>query len=381
MLELDETLERFHMTQPEYLGGLANHGPMAIEALIQLGHRALTQGFLDLYVPRLPPLTPGRPLEPEEEAQALGDPSRFPDWLATLERELEHRSASDVVQRRSAAWLDGLFASAGHAWIRTAHALRALDREETPARRRELAHALAYWAARHQTLPGSPGEQPVAGQAPAAVLRAVPTLPREQRVAGSFTRAVEPLDGFAPFAAAIGSLDLGDAASEASGASSPARWETHLHTLCVMAARLYLESPEQRIAYIHVLTVPSALRLIAPHIEPHTRVHALARVTQAAAALHAIAAPGVAEPSAADPSSRGNEAEDDAALAASLPSEVLELAESRDELRYRAACSLEEHAIKFVEACLREDRIQPNPWLRRAAADAALRLAGKQSLC
>ena len=55
--------------------------------------------------------------------------------------------------------------------------------------------------------------------------------------------------------------------------------------------------------------------------------------------------------------------------------EVERCAESLDEVRYRAACSLQEHAIPFAAACLREDAIAPNPRLRLAAADAALRLS------
>ncbi|MFT5442540.1 MAG: hypothetical protein ACI8W3_001584, partial [Myxococcota bacterium] len=45
------------------------------------------------------------------------------------------------------------------------------------------------------------------------------------------------------------------------------------------------------------------------------------------------------------------------------------------ETRYRAACSIHEHAILMAEACLREDATAPDRLLRLAAADAALKLA------
>ena len=54
--------------------------------------------------------------------------------------------------------------------------------------------------------------------------------------------------------------------------------------------------------------------------------------------------------------------------------EAERLAEDPAEIRYRAACSFEEHAIKFSEACLRENALCPDPALRIAAADAALHL-------
>ena len=57
------------------------------------------------------------------------------------------------------------------------------------------------------------------------------------------------------------------------------------------------------------------------------------------------------------------------------------LAGSRAEIRYRAACSLDDHAVKLAEACLREDAAAPDSGLRLAAADAALHLGGPQRRC
>jgi len=340
VLDLDEALDRFHLTAPEYLGGLANHGPMAVEALFELGHRALTQGFVDVYAPRLRPLSPGRPLRPDDEAYALGDPARFADWLATLELEIARESYPRVIEQRTAQWIDGVFAGGTHGLIRTAHAARALGQADTPARRRELAHGLAYWAARHQVLPGQIGARRIAGRTPAAVLRDAPLLPVTLRKAGSFSEAARALDSFEPFARCIETLDA---------SLDP---EPGLHELCVAAAELFMRHPRHKIEYVHVLTAPSALRLLSPYLKAATRARALACVTRAAAALHAISAmPGAA--TSTDPQVSDSERE---------------LADSRDELRYRAACSLEEHQIKYVEACLREDAVQPHALFRRAAA-------------
>ena len=62
-----------------------------------------------------------------------------------------------------------------------------------------------------------------------------------------------------------------------------------------------------------------------------------------------------------------------------LQRKVRALAENWDEIRYRAACSIQEHAIKMVEACFRVDAGKPDPIFRLAAADAALRLEGTRS--
>jgi hypothetical protein len=342
MLDLDEALERFH-TQPEYAGGLSNHGPMAAEALGEIGHPALRMAFVDRYAPRLAPLAAGRAIPAVEQPAALGRVERFPDWVATLERELAEEPWRDVVQRRAREWCAGLFAAAGHGWLRTAHAVRALEAEPGPVRLRELAHGLAYWAARHQRLPGEPGRRRARVGA-AELLRDVPLVPDSARRSGLFTHAVGALDAHGPFADAVDALEpeTGDALQS-------------VHALCVSAAELYLAHPEQRIAYVHVLTVPSALRLLAAHLDARTLQRALAHAAQSAAALHAVSGAG---PRPSPP----------------LSLEVEKLAEDPAEIRYRAACSLEEHAIKLAEAALREDAVSEHRSLRLAAADAALHL-------
>lgn len=87
-----------------------------------------------------------------------------------------------------AAPAPGVAASATHGVIRVGHAVRALltDGEDGP-HVTELAHGLAYWAARWQPIPGTPApaeSAPIAGEAkrqaadltPAAALAAVPRI-------------------------------------------------------------------------------------------------------------------------------------------------------------------------------------------------------------
>ena len=47
-----------------------------------------------------------------------------------------------------------------------------------------------------------------------------------------------------------------------------------------------------------------------------------------------------------------------------------------EELIDRAVATGDEHAVKFTEACLREDAIEPHPVFRHAAAKATEQLAG-----
>jgi len=349
--DLDEALERFQLGALEYGPGLANHGPMAAEALVALGHPALLTGLVDLYAPRLPPFEPAAPLREDEREAALGDPLRFGSWVATWERELDACDWREVLAHALALLEPGLFAGAAHGFLRVAHAVRALGREQTGPRLRELAFGLGYWAGRYQRLPGEPGES--GRRDPVEVLRQLDVVSPERRPAGLFFDAVRVLDSEPGFAAAIESADL--------SAQAPSAL---IGSLCREGARLYLANPRARVAYAHVVTVPSALRLLAPHVDEVTLRKLAGRAFQAGAALHAVSSTCDAD--------------------VPPPSEdVQRTALDPHEIRYRAACSLREHSIKLAEACLRETEIEPDPILALAAADAALELegAGTASTC
>lgn len=344
MTDLDELLERFQQTALEYGPGLANHGPMTAEAIVALGHSALLTGWLDLYAPRLPPFEPGAPIPGGERDAALGDPARTADWVATFEAELAERDWQAVLRDAVPTLAPGFFASATHGWLRVAHAVRAIEREPTPVRIREIAFGLGLWSARFHPLPGTPGRRP--SRSFGAVAAAIEPVPAEHRVPGLFQDAVRALDGDEGFAAVVDSLDLADR-----------RVGDTIGEVCRAGARWYLDNPHARIGYAHVVTATSAIRLVEGILDEATRRALLGRAIQAGCALHAVlGTPGVAT---------------------GAPSEEIErLAEDRDEIRYRAACSLREHAIKLAEACLREDALAPDPALRLAAADAALALEG-----
>ena len=68
---LDLALERFAGTGPEYRGGLANHGPMAAEALVALGRSDAVARWVEGYASRLgPPLSAGDPIPGAVDAVA-----------------------------------------------------------------------------------------------------------------------------------------------------------------------------------------------------------------------------------------------------------------------------------------------------------------------
>jgi hypothetical protein len=346
---LDEALERFHLTDLEFAAGLSNHGPMGAEALESLGHQALIPAFLDLYVPRLAVAPVGRVLSDGDSESALGQIERASDWVATFEARLATDSWRDVVARSVPPLIPGLFAGAGHGLLRTAHAIRSLEREDSPLRRKELARGLAYWSARYQTLPGVPGRRATGVADLERSFEHWPFVAEPETRAGLFFDVVRRLDGFPIFAETI----------EAIAIPEPADLDAFLGTLCRVGATQYLAHPEFRIGYAHAVTLPSSVRLIAPSLAAGDACLAAAHALQAIGALHSMFGGDAA------PYEPGEE--------------VAQTAQDWDEIRYRAACSIQEHAIKLAEACWREDRLSADPVFRLAAADAALQIDGRNS--
>ena len=326
---------------------------MGAEALERLGHQALIPAFLGLYAPRLPLAEKGRPLSAEEEVGALGDPSRGADWVATYEARLTDGDWRSVVAESVPKLVAGLFAGAGHGFLRTAHALRSLEATDSLLRRRELARGLGYWSARFQRLPGRLGIGTTGPKDAVASLSEWPLVGAAESRSGFFFESVRRLDSFPEFATAIETLAL------------PERSEIDefISALCRAATSLYLDHPQSRIVYVHALTIPSAARLVVGYLsEADARLLSVA-VFQASAAMHSIYGT--------------------AAFPADPDEEVNRISEDWDEIRYHAACSLQEHAIKMVEACWREDQVRPDPIFRHAAADAALRIdaRGRAAVC
>ncbi len=340
---IEDALALLAPTGPEYAGRLANHGPMAAEALVDLARPDAVVPWVEKYKKRLRDHPGGtRPIDPKRWREALGENDRVGDWIVLFRREVEERPwkvmLADWIPRLS----PGVVAAAFHGAIRTAHAVRNLEATETPARRRELAEGLGYWAATYNALPEStPSAKPPAGRKPSEAVTSVPLLPPERRISyGNIVERLSPLDEFPPFASVADAVD-------ASGDPN-----AFLTDVTETFAGVYLASvpPGSVITFLHGVTGPTAVRTLLPFISSEEQ-HRLVRYTWQAAASFLSSNGGKTIPK--------------------LPSDKLP---SRDELADRAIATGDEHAIKFTEACFREYARNPKPVYVLAAKDGVARL-------
>lgn len=126
--------------------GFIDHTVMGAEALVGLGLGEKVDDWRARSRPR-PFAAPVAGVDIAKDwQQALGRRETFGNWIAHFDRALAKRPFAAVL----ATWVPRLAHDPGallfHGVIRTGHATRALEHADTPARRRELARALALWA-------------------------------------------------------------------------------------------------------------------------------------------------------------------------------------------------------------------------------------------
>src|SRR2546421_11027755 len=155
---LDDALDRLSGYGPQLANGNFNHAPMVAEALCALGRPDAVMPWVERYRERLVPRDPmGEPVRPAEWRVALGQRDKFAAWSALFAAELREDAWPEVLGRWGARLAPGVCAAAMHGAIRVGHAVRALSHGESPPRLRELADALASWAASYAELPASGG--------------------------------------------------------------------------------------------------------------------------------------------------------------------------------------------------------------------------------
>ena len=157
---------------------------------------------------------------------------------------------------------------------------------------------------------------------------------------GSIVQQVRGLDEHSEFAEAI---DLVDTSGDLS---------KFISSLTETFAGVYLANEKNLIAFVHTVTAPSALRMLAPYLADSDARLAARYAWQACAGIYAW-------------------------YSTSPPLETAghnEPVEDQDELIDRAVAAGGAHSIKFTEACLREYSINPNPVYLVAAHDVSERV-------
>ena len=138
-------------------------------------------------------------------------------------------------------------------------------------------------------------------------------------------------------------VDLADASGDIS---------LFISNLTETFAGIYLASPKNLVAFVHTVTAPSALRMLAPYLDEGDACQTARYIWQACAAVYSWYSTVPAQ--------------DNSGLEAPT--------ENKDELIDRAVAAGGAHTIKFTEACLREYVFNPNPVYLAAARDAAERV-------
>jgi hypothetical protein len=287
---LDEAYQRLHATGPEFEGWLSNHGPMAAEAMVRHGHAGQVHRWLDGYMEQLEEFPRGTgPIGPDWQ-EAMGDPRRIADWTVYFQREVSGQPWREVLETWWLRLLPGVAASATHGVIRVGHAVRALTQDgEDADHLAELAHGLAYWAARWQPVPGVPATGvPVAAPVPesepagaeGAIADALAAVPRVADQSGGFRDLFPRLDGLPGWPEALAAPRIPASA----GALGP--WLAGLVDAAVIRYLWYGHG--NGVMLVHSATAPNAILRTLPALDRQLWAPSAAAAWAAAAALTAI---------------------------------------------------------------------------------------------
>jgi hypothetical protein len=295
---LDEAYLRLHETGPEFAGWLSNHGPMAAEAMVRHGHGDTVGGWLDRYMLRLEDFPAGLGSIGHDWQSALGDPRRIADWTGYFRGELTDRPWQEVLNAWWPRLLPGLIAAATHGVIRVGHSVRCLLADgDDGIRTTELAHGLAYWAARWQTAPAghrAAGEAAAVGRAAArraaagqagsarasAELAAVPRIAAQD---GPILDRLNELDALPGWSETLDRIGVPDSADQVT---------TRLTELVDAATIRYLTCGHGNgVMLVHSATAPNAVLRALPALDQPSWAPSLAAAWAASSALTAIYAP------------------------------------------------------------------------------------------
>jgi hypothetical protein len=316
---LDEAYERFAKTGPEWgENTLTNHGPMAAEVLVRRGLGADVHRWVDAYVGKLSELPSVSDRITDDTWQdALGDGRRIGDWSAYFVDQMQEHTWRQVLVTWWPRLLPGIVAGATHGVIRVSHAVRTLlGGDESPAAVTELAHGLAFWAARMRSVPGAAEVDGTLDMN--AALDAIPRIPSQQgTVAVRFGQLAEMPTWPASLRALKAPSNLAEVQTQLADlvAGAAARYLTHGHGSPVLL--------------VHTATAPNAVLHTLPALPPSLWAPSLSAVWAASAAITAAYAP-----------------------AQGLPRDELPAGANADELMSYALKHSDEHVIKFADTAL-----------------------------
>ncbi|MGN9908478.1 questin oxidase family protein [Phytohabitans sp. LJ34] len=317
---LDEAYVRFSRTGPEWgEDQLTNHGPMAVEVLVRRGRADMVDRWVDRYVRRLDELPgPGDRITARTWPAALGDGRRLGDWSAYFAHEVTERPWREVLATWWPRLLPGIVAGTTHGVIRVGHVVRALlAGAESPATLAELAHGLAFWAARSRPAPRAAA--PAGRLDPDAALAAMPRIPDQRGTVAARFGQFEDLDGWPASVAAL------------RPAGAPGEVRERLADLVAAATLRYLRHGHgSPVLLVHTATAPNAVLHTLPALPEDLWTPSLAAAWTATAAIDAAYAPAEPAPRAALPGAP----------------------ESSTDALQRAVEHGDEHVIKFTDTAV-----------------------------
>lgn len=324
----DDAMALLAPCSPDLKNGLTSHMPMVVEALCRMGCGEVAADWLRPRLDTALPHTQSNAYLHEGNWQGyLGKTDQFAAWRDFMRRETDTFELRELLDKWVPRLAPGYAGAATHGLLRAAHAARAMNAEDTDARRDELAQGLAYWAATYLPLPESAPDDVTALPLDQALAN-IPLVPMEDRQNnGSIVMALIVLGAREDFAPLIHTLDIGDN-----------HHDTCLDMVEALAPIFLTQSVDMlsTIVFTHGITSLMASHFLCELVGKKAGQTLIRYGWQAVAGLYACYA--------------------DPALERHDPAP-----ERTDDMIEQAVAHGDDHVIKLTEACIHLDSLRPNP--------------------
>ncbi len=316
----DELLSRMSGYGCTLKNGFSNHVPMVVEALAAMDEETHASDWFERSKNTISP-RPKRVAPITRWVDALGERHRFSDWASFFEQSMEDAGWEATLNSWLPRLTKGFMSAANHGVIRVGHATRALQNEDTPPRRAELAAALAAWCSSYAELPDRPtSTAPTDGEFNGSeILSDLALLDGSlRRNDGAITTAVGQLAQHPDFYQQVSRLQLGNA------------HET-LPEAAALAAEVFLQNattPLGFIVFTHGITGLAATHHLLAYLTGEEQRQLVFEAFVAVATLHVVYA------------------------SAPFNRVAITTETSLDDLKRQAVRNGDDHVIKLTEACL-----------------------------
>jgi len=365
-MKYDQALHQLHQYGPSTAVGFINHAPMVAEVMYYTGQESLIESWLkNEWTDFTQRPDPYDSINSENWQDALSSYLHYSDWVSFFQASFKEQGWQNTLNLWCQRLAPGFTTAACHGVLRSAHAVRSLQQQESEERLNELAEGLSVWASMYSSLPiestrySEQGKEQKGTQSLSETLWNLNTIPDQHRPEEGFiTSALQLLPKVENFSHDIAQADL----------SGPV--ELVCERMIIAFAELFTKAAHSEfsaIVFAHTITSVAAIKNLLAVITEETARRLLFHAWQSGCAFRVLFF---------DDNASKQEVSSDKIKIDNT--DKIEKTKSIEKLYKQAFEHGDDHVIKLTEACLSTYEKCENPVLIQVSQQVKALVAVKE---